>query len=179
MAANQPGLGPCTHTFVRRRAIVPAGLLIVLVLASCSVRRPQVSFANVLLGQVRLDGGRLDLLLDIQNPNNWTIDLQALTYTVVIDDVTAASGETETRIAIPAGDCATVVLPVDVTWGGIGRGARELLGGELEYRVNGVLTVGTRVGTFRWPYDRRSRFAPLEVRPDGGGARRCGQGRPS
>jgi LEA14-like dessication related protein len=162
---------------VRLASRLIVGLLLLAVLCACSVRRPQVAFANVQLGDVRLDGAMVDLLLDIQNPNNWTIDLQSLTYNVSIEDQPAAAGETTTRIAIGAGDCATVVLPVHVSWRGIGQSARELVGGELEYRVAGVLTVGTRVGTFQWPYDRRGRFAPLDTRPAGG--RLCGEGRPS
>lgn len=156
------------------RAVV---VLLLLALAACTVRRPQVALANVQLGQIRLDGGSLDLLLDIRNPNNWTIDLQALTYRLTIEDETAAAGETDTRIAILSGDCATVVLPVQLSWRGVGRGARELVGGPLEYRVSGVITVATPVGTIRWPYDRSGRFAPLEAGP--GDGRLCGEGRPS
>jgi LEA14-like dessication related protein len=165
---------PGTMRAGSRSAVV---LLLLVGLTACTVRRPQVALANVQLGEIRLDGGSLDVLLDIRNPNNWTIDLHALTYHVTIEDRTAAAGETLTRIAIPAGDCATVVLPVDLSWRGVGRGARELVGGRLEYRVSGVITVGTRVGTIRWPYDRSGRFAPLEAGP--GDGRLCGEGRPS
>ena len=159
----------------------PAALLLALVLsaalAGCSVRRPQVALANVQLGSVALGGPALHILLDIHNPNNWSIDLQELTYEVSIDDVRVGAGATTTRIVVPGGECATVELPVEVTWRGIGRGARDVLDGEIEYRVAGQLTVGTRVGTVRWPYDRRSRFSPLKGRQ--GGGRLCAEGRPS
>jgi LEA14-like dessication related protein len=160
-----------------RTGSLMAGMALVIGLFGCSVRRPDVALANVHLGSVRLDGGTLDILLDISNPNRWNIDLRELTYAVSVDDVPVGAGETDTRLVVPGGECLTVRLPVDVSWRGLGKAGRELLSGEVEYRVVGRLTVGTPVGPVTRRFDRRSRFSPLEGRR--GGGRLCAEGRPS
>jgi LEA14-like dessication related protein len=156
---------------------VTASVTLVALIAGCSVRRPEVALANVQVGSLRLDGGALDILLDIRNPNRWDIDLRELTYTLSVDDVPVGAGETDARIVVPGGDCVTVRLPVEVSWRGLGTAGRELLSGEVEYRVVGHIAVGTPVGPITRRYDRRSRFSPLEGRR--GGGRLCGEGRPS
>jgi LEA14-like dessication related protein len=160
----------------RAPRVLAAAMLLVL-LAACSVRRPDVALASVQLGSMRIDGGTLDILLDIRNPNSWSIDLRELTYEVSVEQVHVGRGETDSRLVVPGGDCLTVRLPVDVAWRGLGTAGRELLSGEVEYRVVGRLTAGTPVGPITRRFDRTSRFSPLEGRR--GGGRLCGEGRPS
>jgi LEA14-like dessication related protein len=162
---------------MRRSVRLTAAVVLAALLAGCAVRRPEVALANVQVGTLRVDGGALDILLDIRNPNRWDIDLQELTYALSVDDVRVGAGETDWRIVVPGGECITVRLPVDVSWRGLGTAGRELLSGEVEYRVVGHVRVGTPVGGITHRYDRRSRFSPLEGRR--GGGRLCGEGRPS
>ena len=111
-------------------------------------------------------------LLDITNPNRWHLDIQELTFSVSVDDVHVGGGAARSRITLAGGDCATVQLPLDVNWIGLGRTGWELRRGSVEYRVRGQITVGTPLGVFRRSYDRKRRFSLLESRPPG--ERLCG-----
>jgi LEA14-like dessication related protein len=143
-------------------------IAVVTALSGCGLRRPEVGLASVHVGALRLDGADLDLRLDIHNPNRWRIDLQELTYQLSVDDVGVGSGATTAPFVVPARDCATLTLPVDVRWRGLGRVGRELLSGEVEYRVVGHVRVGTPVGSISRRFDRTSRFSPLTGRRGGG-----------
>ena len=158
----------CTRPRMSRLNHALLAAVVVVLLAGCGVRRPEVALAGVHVGAVRLDGAHLNLRLDIHNPNRWAIDLRELTYQLSVDEVLLGDGETTDRFVVAGRDCATLVLPVDLRWRGVGRAGRELLTGEVEYRVVGHVRVGTPVGPITRRFDRTARFSPLGERRGGG-----------
>ena len=113
-----------------------------------------------------LNGGSVDVVLSVYNPNGYRLDATKLTYRVMMDSSTQlATGEFNDRITMQEKDSTIVRLPVSFTYAGIGAAGRELMNkGSVDYRVAGDLTVGTPVGNFTRPYATRGRFSPMSRR---------------
>jgi LEA14-like dessication related protein len=136
-----------------------------LVSASCSglgrggFREPLVNFKDVRVGGLGLNGGTLDIVLSVYNPNNFRLDASRLTYQLMVDTLPLGSGATDKHFAVPSNDSAEVDLPLRFTWSGASAAARQLINnGSVPYRVLGDLTVGSSVGDFTIQYDRTGNF---------------------
>jgi LEA14-like dessication related protein len=125
-------------------------------------KQPVVTVKNVVLNGVGLQGGSIDLVLNVYNPNGYRLDATRLTYKLLLDTVTFATGALDQRFTVQDKDSIPVRIPVTFTYGGIGEAGRQLLNtGSVNYRVTGDVTVGTPIGNFTIPYDRTGRFSAL------------------
>lgn len=123
---------------------------------------PVVELKDVRVRGIGLQGGSLDLVLDVYNPNNYRLDTSRLTYTLLVDTASIATGEINKLVTLEAKKKSEVILPVTFS-------ARELFGaakmitqmGSLEYTVKGELTVATPFGNYTRPYEGRGRFDSL------------------
>ena len=123
---------------------------------------PVVELKDVRVRGIGLQGGSLDLVLDVYNPNNYRLDTSRLTYTLLVDTASIATGEINKLVTLEAKKKSEVILPVTFS-------ARELFGaakmitqmGSLEYTVKGELTVATPFGSYTRPYEGRGRFDSL------------------
>jgi LEA14-like dessication related protein len=123
---------------------------------------PVVAFKDVRLKGVGLEGGSLDLILDVYNPNDYRLDASRVTYTLFVDTTQVATGVVSKRVTLENRKNVEVTLPVTFT-------GRELMGaaallmrsGSLDYRVAGEVTVATPFGNFTRPYDGKGRFDSL------------------
>jgi LEA14-like dessication related protein len=123
---------------------------------------PKVSLKTVKLNGVGLNGGSLDMVLSVYNPNGYRLDATRLTYKLLLDTIPFATGTTDSNFVVKGKDTSIVRLPVDFTWAGVGAAGRQLLNtGSVQYRVQGNLTVGSPVVPFTIPYDGRCRLSTL------------------
>lgn len=123
---------------------------------------PVVSFKDVSVRGLGLQGGSLDVLLNVYNPNHFKLDATRLTYRVLIDSTALGTGALDQRFVVQSGDSATVRLPVQFTFAGLGAAGRQLLrSGAVNYRVLGDVTVSTPLGNFTRPFDRTGQFTNL------------------
>jgi LEA14-like dessication related protein len=123
---------------------------------------PKVSIKTVSLNGVGLNGGSLDVVLNVYNPNGYRLDATRLTYKLLLDSIPFGTGTTDSNFVVNKKDSSTVRLPLDFTWAGVGAAGRALLNtGSVQYRVQGDLTVGSPVGAFTIPYDGRGRISTL------------------
>ncbi len=141
-------------------------VLTMIVVAGCAtlMRRafeePVVTFEDVIVRGVGLDGGTLDIILGVYNPNRYRLDATSMTYRLYVDTIPVGSGRTETQFTVGVQDSLQVRLPLDFRWAGIGAVGREMMRtGTVNYRVAGDLQVATGVGTVSVPYDRVGRFS--------------------
>jgi LEA14-like dessication related protein len=132
-----------------RRVTIPA-LALLLTATACAPRvsQPDVWLAGARLVSLGLRGGVIDVELGVYNPNGFMIRAGGLTYHLEFEDpggddwLEFAEGRWEEGLRIPAGDTATVVIPVEFSYGGLGGAVRGLMErGSFEYRVEGVVAV--------------------------------------
>jgi LEA14-like dessication related protein len=108
-----------------------------------------------------LDGGSLDVVLSVYNPNGFKLDATRLTYRLMVgDSVALGQGALDSRFTVQKNDSTEVRLPVTFTYRGLGAAGQQLMrSGTVNYRVLGDVTVATRLGNFTRPYDRNGRFS--------------------
>lgn len=126
---------------------------------------PVVELRTVRPSSLGLDGGTLDVVLTVHNPNKYALDGTRFTYKLSVDSVLVGEGELTERFVVARGDSALVTLPVRFTYRGLGAAGRQLLmNGTVRYRVHGDFSVNTPLGGFTRPYDRVGAFSPNDSR---------------
>src|SRR5690349_16766578 len=125
---------------------------------------PKVTLQDVHVTGIGITGGSLDVLLNVENPNDFRLDATSLTYNVLVgpDSVNFASGEVTNRFTVDGKKVQQVHIPVSFTYAGVGAAGRQLINsGAVNYRVTGKVSVGTPVGNFNVPYSSTGRFTTL------------------
>jgi len=111
---------------------------------------------------VGLNGGALDVILNVENPNDYRLDATQLRYNVLVDTVPFASGTATQRFTVDGKQTQPVHIPISFTYAGVGQAARQLMNtGTVNYTVRGDVTVGTPVGSRTIPYSQTGRFSTL------------------
>ena len=148
-----------------RRAVLAAAALGVTALGACaSIGRsvfetPEVRFRNLEVKGLGLDGGTVDVVLSVYNPNGYRLEATRLNYQLFVDSIPLGTGAIDQRFAVQSGDSTVVRLPVTFRYAGLGSAGRSLLSrGAVNYRVLGDITVGTPVGNFTRPFDRSGQY---------------------
>lgn len=128
-------------------------------LGRATFAEPMVELRDVQVVGLGIDGGNLDVVLSVYNPNRFSLDATRLTYRVDIDSTQLGNGALDSRFVVASGDTSLVRIPVRFTYRGLGAAGRQLLAtGSVNYRVRGDFSVGTPLGSFTRPYDRSGRF---------------------
>ncbi len=128
-------------------------LILALGLLTASACAPKVSQPDVWLSGARLvslgiRGGVIDVELGVYNPNRFAIRAGGLTYDLDFEEpegdgwLDFAEGRWQEGFRIGAGDTASVVIPVEFSYRGLGSAVRGLLDrGSFGYRVDGLVAV--------------------------------------
>ena len=126
---------------------------------------PVVTFRNLRVNGLGLDGGSLDVVLGVYNPNGYKLEATRLTYRLLVgDSVALGQGALDSRQTFQQKDTTEVRIPVTFSYRGLGAAGQQLLrSGTVNYRVQGDITVSTPVGNFTRPYDRTGRFAAFRI----------------
>src|SRR5262245_29894468 len=77
---------------------------------------PTVSVADPRIAGVRMQGGKIDIVMSIYNPNNYRLDAEAFHYKVLVDSTVLGEGTIENRVTLPQKDSAEVRVPVVFGW---------------------------------------------------------------
>ena len=178
-------IGRCSrhHTNVRpersmRRLTTAAALASILVAAACSsggngngvavppvpFYSPTVGLRDVKMGSVGILGGSMDVVLNVYNPNDYTLVAPRVSYRVMVDSLTVGTGVFDSEISVASLDSARVRVPVPFTYKSISRAGRSAAGtGTVNYRVLGHIIVGTPYGRLSAPYDRVGQYAAIAL----------------
>lgn len=143
-------------------------LAVALIASACGGRvfkQPQVTLENVQIGGLGLRGGTLIVNLQVANPNPFALNADQLTYDLALADpeeqgdsawIDFARGTHEQSFSVGSGDTATVQVPVEFTYAGLGGAANALLrNGTFSYRATGSVDVRTPLGTYAVPFRKR------------------------
>lgn len=148
-------------------------------------RQPEITLQNVQLGGLGLRGGTLLIDLKVVNPNRFSLSATQLSYDLrvrgtrqesdtawvefangIVDlgtvhrfpgavDPDADSADPQLGFQIPARDSATVRIPVEFSYSGLGSaGATILRYGAFSYLAEGAVHANTPIGSRRLPFRR-------------------------
>ena len=128
-----------------------------------SFANPVVELKDVRLRGVGTQGGTLDVILSVYNPNDYRLDASKVTYKLFVDTTQLATGEVNKVVTLDNKKKTEVTLPVTFT-------TREFLGaaallsrmGSVDYRIAGEVTVATPFGSFTRPYEGKGRFDSMK-----------------
>lgn len=149
----------------RVTAVTAAALMTVIVSSCASLARsafkaPEVNLRQVSVTGLGLTGGSVDVVLSIYNPNGYKLEALSMTYQVDVDSLKLGEGSLDQHFFVQAGDSSQVHLPVRFSYVGLNAVGRSLMtAGMVNYRVHGDFSVGTPVGNFTRPYDKKGRYS--------------------
>jgi LEA14-like dessication related protein len=129
------------------------GVLATLGVAGCAslsqygFERPSVELTAIDITGLGLQGGTLDLLLDVHNPNRYELRASRIAVGIYLEGTHFGDAALTRAPVLPAGETTRVVVPVTFSWSGMGSGARGLVSrGSVRYRLDGRLDLDTPLG---------------------------------
>lgn len=125
-------------------------------------RMPTISLQSLKLEKLTFSGATLSVNLQVDNPNDFSVALNALNYALKINGKHWASGNSQTLGAIQAKQKNTISLPVTINLMDLGNGFSNLLasGEDLNYSLSGKLDANSShalIGRFALPFDTNGR----------------------
>ena len=131
-------------------------------LGKAAFRQPVVSLQDVKVTGIGLNGGSLDVVLNVENPNDFRLDATQMHYSVLVDTVPFANGTTTQHFLVEGKQSQQVHIPINFTYAGVGQAGRQLMNtGSVNYTVRGDVTVGSPIGNFTVPFSQTGRYSTL------------------
>lgn len=148
-----------------RRWMLGCAMALVATTAGCrtlarqAFANPVVEVKDVRVRGIGAQGGSLDLVLDVYNPNEYRLDARRITYSVIVDSSEIATGELERLVTLTDRGHSEIVVPVNFTYAAVQRAiVKFAMRGSLDYRVAGQFTMVTPVGSITRPYSGAGRL---------------------
>jgi LEA14-like dessication related protein len=127
-------------------------------LARQAFQNPIVEVRDVKVRTLGLQAATLDIHLAIQNPNEYRLDAEKISYTFFVDSTRIVSGEVTQRLTLEEKGTIPLTLPVTFDYAAVQTAMRYYLAhGALDYRVEGMFTLVTPLGRLTRPYSGRGR----------------------
>lgn len=131
-----------------------AGVLGLVVAVGCATLQrvrfdpPTVELTEVAVTGLGLSGGSLELLLDVYNPNAYTLRTTGVQTTLTLEETQFGDARLDRPLEIAGRSRVAVRVPMTFTWEGVGAGARALISrGSVRYRLGGQLFADTPIGS--------------------------------
>jgi LEA14-like dessication related protein len=137
----------------------------ILLLAACATMgrstfaTPIVELHDIRMKAIGFQGGSMEIILDVTNPNDYRLDATRLTYNLFVDTMRVAFGEIKQTATLEAHKKSEVVVPVSFSIQELIR-ATQLMSksGGVDYHVTGEVTAATPGGSFTRPYQGNGHF---------------------
>ena len=116
-------------------------------------KEPTFRLDRVVVRDLGLRGGALDLVIGVDNPNQF--DLHGTSLTVGFDVEQAHLGDVRLTndFAVTKASVTTLTLPLAFEWAGVGSAVRAALGsGEVPYTMKGQARLQTPFGQYDVPF---------------------------
>jgi LEA14-like dessication related protein len=105
-------------------------------------QEPNVQLDHAVLRGVGLAGGNLDLIVKVQNPNNFTLYADQLQVGIDVEGSHLGDITYEDDFAVTQNGVTTLTLPLRFGWFGVGSAVRAALSyGDLPYTMKGQATL--------------------------------------
>lgn len=150
---------------MRRLALVT---LAALALSGCQTllrqafANPVVEVKDVRVKNIGLQGGAVDVILDVYNPNEYRVDAEKISYNFFVDSTRVVSGVMEQLLTLENKGRMEITVPVVFDYNAVNLAMREYLNkGALDYRVEGQFTLVTPLGRLTRPFTGTGRVAGM------------------
>ena len=146
-------------------------LLVLISSAACSgignnFRQPEIQLDHAVVRGIGLSGGNLDLVVKVENPNNFRLQGTRLEMGVDVEGQHLGDITYDDDFSVAENGTTTLTLPLRFGWAGVGSAVRAALGfGDLPYKMKGQAQLRTPWGRAEVPFTREGRV-PL-TRPGG------------
>jgi LEA14-like dessication related protein len=105
-------------------------------------KEPEVRLEQAVVRGLGLAGGNLDLIVRIQNPNNFTLQADKLQVGIDVEGSHLGDITYQDDFAVTQNGETTLTLPLRFGWFGVGSAVRAALGyGDLPYTLKGQATL--------------------------------------
>ena len=132
-------------------------------IGGCSVigdifKEPEVHLERVIVRGVGLTGGNLDLILQVDNPNGFTLEGTRLEVGFDVEGHHLGDIAYDDDFSVAENGRSTLTLPLKFGWAGLGSAVRVALGsGDLPYTLKGQVELKTPWGRKDVPFTREGR----------------------
>lgn len=120
------------------------GILVIstLILSGCAnllkLEKPKVELSHVFARDTDFMGTTLVFVVDVENPNDRSIDVQEVNYKVFVADKELTTAKTTKPISVPAKKTAQVEIPLPLKFTHLLSNFGNILSaGEVSYRIEG------------------------------------------
>lgn len=125
---------------------------------------PVVTVKDVRLAGVGLQGGRIDVLVSLYNPNGYRLDASTIRYRVLVDTLQVAAGTIEQEINLSKQDSTDIRFPVEFGLREVTAAANMLAAkGTLPFELEGELRVLTAFGAITRPFRQRGTYDGVNI----------------
>ncbi|HLZ44674.1 MAG TPA: LEA type 2 family protein [Gemmatimonadales bacterium] len=129
-------------------------MLLAVTLSSCATlrnaltfQRPDVALQQINITGLGLQGGTMDLVFDVYNPNQYSLRSTRLEVGLQLAGTDFGDALIDKPLDLSPQNHSSVVMPVRFTWAGVGAAARSLFESqELPYGVTGTVMLDTPIG---------------------------------
>jgi LEA14-like dessication related protein len=138
--------------------------------AACALffQAPTIGVAGARVASLGITSGTAEILLDVDNPNRYGLEVRGVDFALAIEDPDSDSGWRELSrgmmadtVALPSGDTVRVVLSVPFEYRAVGLALTSLLSnGSISYRVEGRAVVKGPGGEHDIPFRDRGVLEP-------------------
>lgn len=105
-------------------------------------REPEVRLDQAVLRGVGFSGGNLDLVVRVQNPNDFAIYADKLQVGLDVEGSHLGDITYDEDFSVTENGETTLILPLRFGWSGVGRAVRAALSyGDLPYKMKGQATL--------------------------------------
>jgi LEA14-like dessication related protein len=121
-------------------------------------KEPNVQLDRVVVPGVGVTGGNLDLIVKVDNPNNFTLQGTRLEVGFDVEGQHLGDIAYDDDFSVTENGTTTLTLPLNFGWAGVGSAVRVALGyGELPYKMKGQVELRTPWGRKEVPFTREGR----------------------
>jgi len=122
------------------------------------VRQPEIRLDHAVLRGIGLSGGTLDLIVDVENPNNFTLHGTRLEIGVDVEGQHFGDISYDDEFSVSENGTTTITLPLEFGWAGLGSAVKAALTyGDLPYKLKGQAQLKTPWGRTQFPFTRQGR----------------------
>jgi LEA14-like dessication related protein len=121
-------------------------------------REPDIQLEQAVVRGVSLTGGNLDLIVKVDNPNNFTLQGTKLEVGIDIEGQHLGDVAYNDDFSVSENGVTRLTLPLRFGWAGVGSAVRAALGyGELPYKMKGQAELRVPWGRVKVPFTREGR----------------------